>query len=264
MPTYLPSSGSININGGDSRAINNIFGPANGVPAQGNNLLAYVGVRWYKADASTGVFAAPVTIPGDFYGKGPISPVTPGSYSLSAPTGGSSSAPFTVPLYSIMTVTLRGGGGGGGGGDGNNALGSPGSTGNTSSFSGGSYGSPAFGGTGGARGAASSGPAPSGAGSDGNPSGGSGSPNSTAGFGAGQPGGAGGRSVLTLYNPVPGNPTPYGPPVGSTVTVTAGGGGSGGGGGQGVSPWPWPPGFLTTESGPGGNGGNGSVTIQWS
>jgi hypothetical protein len=27
MPTYLPASGSININGGDSRAINNIFGP---------------------------------------------------------------------------------------------------------------------------------------------------------------------------------------------------------------------------------------------
>lgn len=264
MPTYLPASGSININGGDSRAINNIFGPANGVPATGNNLLAYVGVRWYKADASTGTFSAPVTMPGDFYGKGPISPVTGGSYSLSAPTGGSSSAPFTVPLYSVMTVTLRAGGGGGGGGDGNNKAGTNGTPGNTSSFAGGSYGSPAFGGSGGAYNGAPSGPAASGAGSDGNPPGGGGGPSAFAGYNAGQPGGAGGRSVLTLYNPVPGNPPPYGPPVGSTVTVTAGGGGPGGAGAEGISPWPWFPGFIINSPGGGGSGGNGSVFIQWS
>jgi hypothetical protein len=264
MAVYLPNSGSININGGDSRAINNIFGPANGVPAQGNNLLAYVGVRWYKADASTGVFTAPVTIPGDFYGKGPISPVAGGSYSLSAPTGGSSSAPFTVPLYSVMTVTLRGGAGGGGGGDGNYAAGGNGTPGNTSSFAGGSFGSPAFGGSGGSFNGAPSGPAPAGAGSDGNPSGGAGGPSAFTGFNAGQPGGAGGRSILTLYNPVPGNPPPYGPPVGSTVTVTAGGGGPGGASAQGISPWPWPPYFIINTPGGGAAGGNGSVFIQWS
>lgn len=265
MPTYLPGSGSININGGDSRAINNIFGPANGVPAQGNNLLAYVGVRWYKADASTGTFSAPVTIPGDFYGKGPISPVTGGNYTLNGPSGGTSSASFTVPLYSVMTVTLRGGGGGGGGGDGNLASGDNGTTGYTSSFAGGSYGSPATGGTGGTHGAASSGPAPSGGPtSDGNPSGGSGGESAYVGYGAGQPGGAGGRSILTLYNPVPGNPPPYGPPVGSSVTVIAGGSGPGGTGGKGRSPWPWFPYFIDNQP-PGGNpGSNGSVYIEWS
>jgi hypothetical protein len=69
---------------------------------------------------------------------------------------------------------------------------------------------------------------------------------------------------LTLYNPVPGNPPPYGPPVGSTVTVTAGGGGPGGAGAEGISPWPWFPGFIINSPGGGGSGGNGSVFIQWS
>lgn len=264
MPTYLPGSGSINLNGGDSRSINNIFGPANGVGPYGNNLLAYVGVRWYRADASTGVFTAPVTMPGDFYGKGPISPVAPGSYSLGSPTGGSSSANFTIPLYSVMTVVLRGGGGGGGGGDGNARSGGNGNAGAPSSFAGGAYGSPAFGGSGGGGGDAGLGPAAPGSGSDGNPPGGAGSANATANFGAGQPGGAGGRSILTFYNPVPGNPAPYGPPPGTVVNVTAGGGGTGGSSGYGTAPWPWWPFILNTEPGPGAPGGNGSVFIQWS
>jgi len=262
MPTYLPSSGSINLNGGDSRAINNIFGPANSVSAYGDNLLAYVGVRWYKADASTGTFSAPVTMPGDFYGKGPISPVTPGSYSISGSTSAPNTQSFTVPLYSYMVVTLRGGGGGGGGGDGNTGGGGSGAPGGTSSFAGGSYGSSAAGGTGGAGGGGST-RAPSGAGSDGNPVGGSGGSNATANYNVGQPGGNGGKSVLTLYNPVPGNPSPYGPPVGASISVTAGGGGSAGSAGTGSAPWPWFPGFINTSSSGTDNGGNGSVVIQW-
>jgi hypothetical protein len=262
MPTYLPSSGSINLNGGDSRAINNIFGPANSVPAYGNNLLAYVGQRWYKADASTGVFTAPVTMPGDFYGKGPISPVTSGSYSISGSTSAPNTQSFTVPLYSFMVITLRGGAGGGGGGDGNVASGGSGATGGASSFAGGAYGSPALGGPGGAGGGGST-RAPSGAGSDGTPVGGSGGSSATANFNVGQPGGNGGKSVLTLYNPVPGNPTPYGPPVGASVSVTAGGGGAAGSGGSGAAPWPWWPYTLATESTGMTAGGSGSVTINW-
>lgn len=262
MPTYLPSSGSINLNGGDSRAINNIFGPANSVPAYGNNLLAYVGRRWYKADTSTGLFTAPVTMPGDFYGKGPVSPVTPGSTSISGSTSAPNTQPFTVPLYSYMVVTLRGGAGGGGGGDGNTGSGGTGGTGGASSFAGGSYGSPAFGGTGGTGGGGST-RAPSGAGSDGNPVGGNGGSNATANYNVGQPGGNGGKSVLTLYNPVPGNPAPYGPPVGASISITAGGGGAAGSAGTGSAPWPWPPYVLNTVSSGTTAGGNGSVTIEW-
>ena len=265
MAVYLPSSGSINLNGGDARAVNNIFGPANGVSPYGNNLLAYVGQRWYRADASTGIFSAPVTMPGDFYGKGPVSPVTASSASYSgAPENGQSIATFTVPLYSVMTVTLRGGGGGGGGGDGNYQNGTNGNPGILSSFAGGAYGTPAAGGSGGVRGGAPSGPAASGAGSDGNPAGGGGGASATVGYAYGQPGGAGGKSVFTFYNPVPGNPAPYGPPVGAAIEIRYGGGGSGGSGAQNVSPWPWYPYFIVSSQSGGGGGGGGSVFIQWS
>jgi len=259
MATYLPTSGSINLNGGNSSSINYVFGAANSVTPYGNNLLAYVGKRWYQANAATGVFTAPVTMPGDFYGKGPISPVTAGSVNFTGSTS------YTIPLYSVMTVINRGGGGGGGGGASNTGGGSPGGDGGSSSFAGTTYGSVGDygrGGNGGNNGGPGGG---SGSGSDGSPGGGGGGNSGYVGYPAGQGGGAGGKSSFTFYNPVPGNPAPYGPTVGSIVSISVGGGGGGGSGGPGIVYTGIPPFYYANApGGNGGGGGGGSVNVSWS
>lgn len=216
----------------------------------GTNLGAYLGQRWYKDNAATGVFSAPISI-FDFYSTRKTSPVTPGSASY-----GVGSYSFTVPLYSIMNVTIRAGAGGGGGGSGNQGSGGPGSAGQNTSW--GAYqafagGAGAAGGQGGQGGAA-------GAGSDGSPAGGGGG---GAGFqgAAGGPGGAGGKVPLTLYNPVPGNPAPYGPAVGAVVSGSVGSGGGGGPKGSGVVTVG--PTSVPQQGQDGQAGGQGSVAISW-
>ena len=214
----------------------------------GTNLGAYLGKRWYQDNAATGVFSAPISI-FDFYSKRVNSPVTPGSASY-----GVGSFSFTVPLYSIMNITIRAGAGGGGGGSGGQGGGSSGQTGQGSSF--GPY--QAFSGTGGALGG---GDGTAGANSDGSPAGGGGGGGGAQGS-TGGTGGAGGKNVLTLYNPVPGNPAPYGPAVGTSVPVSVGSGGGGGSGGSGVIYIA--PSFYPQQGQAGGGGGQGSVAISWS
>lgn len=208
---------------------------------KGQNLGAYQGVQWWKDNTETGFFPTSNISINDFYSKRSTSPVTPGSQTYSSP----GSASFTVPLYSVLTVTIRGGGGGGAGESGNRTGGGNGWGGFASSF--GVFGS-ADGGGGGIVG----GTATAGAGSDGSPAGG-------WGWNAG---GAGGKNVLTLTNPISGG---SGPAVGASVTVTVGSGGSGGSAGTYWIQFPsstYPLGIVGTLSS-GSPGGNGSVTIQW-
>lgn len=265
---YLPASGYITLNNpaDPTRSINNVFG-------YGNNLRAYAGKRWYKANTATGTFPSVVTMPGDFYSKGPTNPVTPGGRRIyvnghapvpAAPAGytsivlptGTQTYNFTVPLYATLSVSLYGGAGGGGGCDGNSAQGGSGQSGQNSSFGG--YPVGAFGSGGGHGGVY---PAPSGAGSTGYPQGGAGGGNNGApGATQGSPGGAGGRRVLSLVNPQNGMPVSpgqqSGPVVGTTVTITVGAGGGGSGGG--TYGYPLPIGL------PGGAAGQwGWVDIGW-
>jgi hypothetical protein len=207
----------------------------------GTNLNAYRGVRWYKDDASTGTFDTTNIDMAEFYSKRATSPVTPGSQTFT------SNGTFTVPTYSLLTVTIRGGSGGGAGGSGNVSVGSSGSAGTASSF--GIYGSGDFG-----RGGTISAVGANGAGSDGTPAGGAGGAGS-AGGPAGYAGGAGGKTVLSLSNPVVSG---TGPVVGSSVSVTVGSGGAGGVGGSWVI---YPVGGTAF---PGSNGSSGSVVVQWS
>lgn len=233
-------------NPGVSLSILQIYNEAQAYPSgtwynKGANLGAYRGVQWWKDDTSTGFFPSPTISINDFYSKRPTTPVTPGSQTFT------SNGTFTVPLYSVLTVTIRGGSGGGAGCSGNVAAGSDGTSGGSSSF--GAFGSAAPG-TGGQVFAVNGTP---GAGSDGNPAGGAGgtSPNGAAGGN----GGAGGRNVLTLTNPISGG---SGPSVGASVSVTIGGSGSAGGGGLFFN------GFTTLALPSGNNGSAGSVLVQWS
>lgn len=206
----------------------------------GTNLAAYRGVRWYLDNAATGLFPDAVSF-NDFYSKRAASPVTPGSTTIS------SSGDFTVPLYSVLTVTIRGGSGGGAGGSGNASQGNNGGPGTASSF--GSYGSGDFG-----RGAIGGSKGANGLNSDGDPAGGAGG-GGNGGAGSGGPGGDGGKTVITLTNPIAGG---TGPAVGSTVFVTIGNGGSGGSaGGSFVNGYYF-------AAGSGSPGRSGRVEISWS
>lgn len=253
MATYLPASGYITLNDATdpTHSINQVFGSANSVTPYGNNLQAYVGKTWYKANTATGTFTNPVTMPGDFYEKGPINPVTPGGYRVylngqtpvpATPSGynnvaiNTSSYTFTVPLYATLTVAMYGGSGGSGGTGGTFQGGSGGGAGGASVFgaSPASYygvGYPGNGGSAGTSGGST--PGTAGAGSIGYPQGGA-SPSGYGGYAGGR-GGDGGRTVLSLVNPQNGMPLgtgqTYGPLVGSTVAVNLGGAGGGGGGG---------------------------------
>ena len=217
----------------------------------GTNLGAYLGKQWYQDNSATGVFSAPISI-FDFYSKRVNSPVTPGSQSF-----GAGPYSFTVPLYSVLNVTIRAGAGGGGGGSGNQGGGGPGQAGQNTSW--GAY--QAFAGAGGASGGQGSQAGAAGAGSDGSPAGGGGG---GPGFGgaSGGSGGAGGKTPLTLYNPVPGNPAPYGPAVGAVVSGSVGSGGAGGPKGSGVVIVG--PTAVPQQGQDGGGGGQGSVAISWS
>jgi len=233
----------------------------------GTNLGAYRGVRWYKDNAATGTFPTTDISINDFYEKRPNSPATPAGYnfyngsptiagytntSLSYNAGTNDyRGNFTIPLYSYMTVTIRGAGGGGGGAGGAVSAGGSGGTGTASSFS--SYGS-APAGTGGQGSGSTVGTA--GAGSDGSPAGGAGGGGWGAGSTNGAAGGAGGKTTLVLYNPVSGNPPPYGPAVGASVQIIIGNGGTGGSGGGGFDIFGNP-----RNGSAGGKGGNGSVAI---
>ena len=219
--------------------------------AYGTDLGSYLGKRWYQDNAATGVFSAPISIY-DFYSKRKTTPVTPGSVSY-----GVGSYSFTVPLYSVLNVTVRAGAGGGGGGSGNQGGGGPGSAGQASSF--GPY--QAFAGAGGLSGGQGGQSGAAGANSDGSPAGGGGGGSGFQGAGGGS-GGAGGKNVLTLYNPVPGNPAPYGPAVGAIVTGSVGSGGGGGPKGSGVVIVG--PTSVPQQGQNGGDGGPGSVAISWS
>jgi hypothetical protein len=209
---------------------------------KGYSLGAYRGIQWWKDDTTTGTFPAGTISINDFYSKRSTTPVTPGSSIYY------SSGNFSVPLYSSLTVVVRGGGGGGAGCSGNIAAGSNGFAGGTSYFwtvsyaAGGGAGGAPFG----ANGAA-------GAGSDGTPAGGAGGSNPN-GVNGGN-GGAGGKGTFSFTNPVSGG---GGPSVGATVYVQVGGGGGGGAGGQFFN------GFTVLQLPNGNPGGNGYVEIYWS
>lgn len=210
---------------------------------RGPNLGAYHGVQWWKDNTQTGYFPTSSISINDFYDKRSTSPVTPGSQTYSSP----GSFSFTVPLYSVLTVTIRGGAGGGAGQGGNRTDGGNGGWGGDSLFGG--YGTGYGGGGGIASGDQAGSP---GSGSDGSPAGG-------GGWG---PGGAGGKTVLTLLNPISGG---SGPAVGSTVSVYVAYGGAGGSAGTYWVQLPnatYPAGIAGFMSG-GNPGGNGSVVIQW-
>lgn len=233
MASFVQSSGSISMSD-----INAVFG-------LGNSLGNYLGVRWFKADASTGTFSTINLSMDDFYGKGPVSGIPGGSQTFT------SSGSFIIPTYSILTVTLRGGAGGGAGGGGTTLPGGTGYTGSASSF--GAYGTAYPGSGGGINGI----PGTAGAGSDGTPAGGVGG----AGLFPGGTGGSGGKNVLTLTNPI--NAGGTGPAVGSVITVTVGAGGPGGTPGI----WIINPGTSSQQTfygTPGLPGGNGGVVISWS
>lgn len=267
MAVYLPNSGSINLNGGDSRSVNNIFGAANGVTPYGNNLLAYVGRVWYKADTSRGTFTAPVTMPGDFYGKGPISPVSAGGYRFyvtgnavtpGLPTGfvnvplGSQSGSFIVPLYSLLTITIYGGAGGGAGGQGYGGNGSSGGDGTGSTFGSSTWYVAGSFGTGGTAGSNGTNGTPVSSYPQGGAGGGS------PGLTSGGSGGNGGRSSITVANPVSGIPGyPNGPSVGSSVSFFIGAGGSAGSGGASFPAFGLPGGYN------GGAGQWGWIDVGW-
>lgn len=239
----LPSSGTITM-----AQIGAEFQPVLG--SSRFSLGSYRGVRWYQDNTATGLFPSGTIAMSDFYSKRYNTPVTPSSTSL----GGSGY--WTVPLYSVLTIVVRGGGGGGAGGQGGNAgLGSNGSAGGGS----GMYGLYAQEGGGGVN---NGGGGYNGSGSDGSPGGGGGGGASVPGVVSGGPGGAGGKAVGTFYNPISGN-SPVGPPVGSSVYYYCGGGGSGGGGSAGFfcNPYPY---CVGSNGGNGGPGGNGYIQLYWS
>lgn len=242
----LPASGQITM-----LQIGNEFSPVVPNPYA---LGSYRGVRWYQDNTATGFFPSGQISMSDFYSKRYNTPVTPSSTTL---TG---SGTWTVPLYSVLTIVVRGGAGGGAGGQGGNAgLGNPGSGGSGSSFGSGSYGVSAQEGGGGIN---NGGGGYNGSGSDGSPGGGGGGGASVPGVVSGGPGGAGGRSVLTVFNPISGN-TPVGPPVGAGVGFSCGGGGPGGGGSAGFFCNPFP--YCTgSNGGNGAPGGNGFIQLFWS
>lgn len=232
----LPSSGAISL------------GLINAEFQLGFGMVRYTGVRWYQDNTATGTFPGSNLKFSSFYSKRATSPVIPGSYTF---TG---SGWFYTPVYSVLTVTIRGGGGGGAGGSGTGLIGTQGGDGLASSF--GSYGA-APGGSGGTAGSTGT----TGAGSDGIPSGGTGgagaftlSGGQAIGVNGGN-GGAGGKTVLTLTTPVGGG---SGPAAFSPVEVTVGNAGAGGAGG-------WFPLYGTVfRCANGSDGGIGSVTVEWS
>jgi hypothetical protein len=230
MTAFLPASGSISMS-----QVKSVFFPS---VSGAISLSQLAGVRWFKANASSGVFTDYNLTFSSLYGKGPASGIPAGSKTFV------SAGTFVVPTYSIMTVVIRAGAGGGAGGGSPAAqVGSPGTPGGSSSF--GAFGTALGGGAGffGANGAA-------GLGSDGLPAGGVG------GFPGGGTGGAGGKVVLTLTNPI--NSGGTGPAVGSQVAITIGAGGAGGA--LGIVSSGNPPIFGT----PGFPGGGGSIDIGWS
>lgn len=246
MATFLKAVGTGSLSLKDD--INDLYG-------LGNDLSDYRGVRWYKADATTGVFSDPMQI-SEFYSTGPESPVTPGSQTFT------SSGTFTVPdVYATLTVTIRGGAGGGAGGSGYDflsnidRLGNAGSPGGASSF--GAYGSADFG----RGGQPKSVNGADGSGSTGTPAGGAGGaipsfPSISATYAGGR-GGHGGYAQIVLTNPAGGG---TGPAFGSSVTVTVGSGGAGGAPGFNYYPWLAPYFWYGTA---GSAGAAGSVTIAW-
>jgi len=244
----LPSSGQITM-----QQIGTEFSP---VVASPFAMGSYRGVRWYQDNTATGLFASTNLAMSDFYSKRYNTPVTPSSTTL---TG---SGNWVVPLYSTLTITVRGAGGGGGGGQGGNAgLGNPGSAGTGSSFgnvsdtyrvtanAGGGGGNNGTGGT-------------NGAGSDGSPAGGGGGGASFPGVVSGGPGGAGGKTTLIVYNPISGN-SPVGPAVGASIPYASGAGGAGGAGSAGFycNPFPY---CVGSNGGNGGTGGAGFIQLSWS
>lgn len=246
-------------NPGVSLSILQIYNEAQAYPSgtwynRGTNLGAYRGVQWWQDNTATGFFPSSNISINDFYSKRPTTPVTAGSaYYVNSGNFTSpfnSAGQFTVPLYSTLTVTTRGGGGGGAGGSGNAVSGSAGSPGGTSYF--GSINS-APGGDGGAVNGNNV-AAPAGAGSDGVPAGGDGGTANGPGYQGGK-GGAGGKTTTVLTNPISGG---SGPSVGSVITATPGAGGSGGGGGNGLV---YP--FVYTSSN-GNPGGSGYIEVSWS
>lgn len=124
--------------------------------SRGNNLNAYRGSLFYRPNNSRGFFPAGVIRFSDFYDTSGNSPVVPQSYTL--PPG---SFTRTLPMFNIVTFTVRGGDGGQAGQSGNSGSGGPGGAGGDSYIngnagryitgSGGSAGQPSlgFGGTGG-------------------------------------------------------------------------------------------------------------------
>lgn len=219
----------------------------------GLDLNSYRGKVWYYDNGVAGVFPlAPDPISfSDFYSKRSANPVAPTTQTFSA------SGTFTTPaVYTLMIVTVRGGGGGAGGSNGKVncgetqgiTYGADGSQGGSSAF--GDYVS-CSGGSGG-RGTGTNG-------NNGSPLN-DGVPPGGAGFDGGGSGGSGGYSIITLVSPAAGG---IGPNPGSTVNVTVGTGGIGGVGGLNSQIW----GGVCTVIGnatKGQNGNDGSVTIQWS
>lgn len=259
----LPSGGTITM-----QQIGAEFAPVVGGPPY--SLSMYRGVRWYQDNTLTGFFPTGTISMSDFYGKRYNTPVVASS------TVFFSSGNFGVPLYSVLTVVVRGGGGGGGGG-GARGTGPTGNTevvnaGGTGGSGNGSYfWTPSFSAPGGGGGGGGSmifvnntwipftgGNGAAGANSDGAPGGGGGGGGFNGG-GSGGSGGAGGRNVYQFFNPISGG---SGPAVGSTVFVSVGGGGGGGGSAGGYFYFLGWPSFG--NSSPGNPGGNGYVEIYWS
>lgn len=107
----------------------------------GNNLAAYYGKRWYKANNSRGYFTGSGQISlFDFAGTRKTSPVTAGSLTYN------SSQTIAFPMFNSLTVTVVGGQGGQGGYNGNCRGAGNGGTGGGTSF--GAYVSAAAGGGG--------------------------------------------------------------------------------------------------------------------
>lgn len=219
----------------------------------GFNLNAYRGKVWYYDNGQVGIFPlAPNPIAfADFYSKRTGNPVTPSEQTFA------SSGTFTTPaVYTIMTITVRGGGGGAAGAFGTincgaitgTTYGSPGYSGGSSSF--GVYAA-ASGGSGGLSNGSS--------GVDGDPYN-DGVPAGGSGFGGGGSGGSGGYSTVTLISPTVGG---AGPSPGSLVSVVVGAGGVGGKGGPNSEIWSGACTIIGYSTN-GQDGNDGSVYIQWS
>jgi hypothetical protein len=269
----LPTSGPISI-----QQINSEF-------SLGNNLNAYKGVRWFKADNSRGFFPSGANAfisMSEFRGTRKTSPVVSGSA-----TYGAGTTSITLPsMFNTLTVDVRAGGGGGGGGGylksyGEPYSGSPGGSGGNSRF--GNQGDvfyvTASAGGGGGGGSSSAAGVFSGVplltdgtgatGSQGDNGGGGGGGSGGAAIGSffasgswgsntqtgapGGPGGAGGRSTQTVLNIDQIGFDAIKQYYGISVSVSIGGGGAGGlGGNQGG-----------TFAGSGSNGGAGYIVISW-